>query len=130
MSTFYVPLVAILLLYWRIFMTARNRLRRRLAEKAQVKLTSVAQNGNTYANPAANGHRLATAATIDPASNQVQTVVVPTPVATNVLETKKQDGDICSDSNEPSDNNPGLFLSTFVCLIPNPQQKSTYHSFL
>jgi hypothetical protein len=34
MSTFYVPLVLILLLYWRIFVTARNRLRNRLAQKA------------------------------------------------------------------------------------------------
>ena len=38
MATFYVPLVAILLLYWRIFVTARARLRNRLAQKAQVQL--------------------------------------------------------------------------------------------
>ena len=36
MATFYVPLVVILLLYWRIFLTARNRLRNRLAQKAVV----------------------------------------------------------------------------------------------
>ena len=36
MATFYVPLVVILLLYWRIFLTARNRLRNRLAQKAAV----------------------------------------------------------------------------------------------
>ena len=40
MSTFYVPLVIILLLYWRIFMTARTRLRKRLAAKANVDLTN------------------------------------------------------------------------------------------
>ena len=40
MSTFYVPLVIILLLYWRIFMTARTRLRKRLAAKAQVDLST------------------------------------------------------------------------------------------
>ena len=33
MATFYVPLVVILLLYWRIFLTARNRLRNRMAAK-------------------------------------------------------------------------------------------------
>merc|ERR1719414_1841813 len=42
MSTFYVPLVVILLLYWRIFVTARNRLRRRLAEKAKVQVGNAA----------------------------------------------------------------------------------------
>lgn len=42
MMTFYVPLVIILLLYWRIFMTARNRLRKRLAAKANVNLTKTA----------------------------------------------------------------------------------------
>ena len=36
MATFYVPLVIILLLYWRIFVTARNRLRNRQAAKAHV----------------------------------------------------------------------------------------------
>ena len=36
MATFYVPLVLILLLYWRIFVTARNRLRNRLAQKAAI----------------------------------------------------------------------------------------------
>ena len=40
MSTFYVPLVIILLLYWRIFMTARTRLRKRLAAKANVDLST------------------------------------------------------------------------------------------
>ena len=35
MSTFYIPLVIILLLYWKIFMTARTRLRKRLAAKAK-----------------------------------------------------------------------------------------------
>ena len=40
MSTFYVPLVIILLLYWKIFMTARTRLRKRLAAKAQVDLST------------------------------------------------------------------------------------------
>lgn len=40
MSTFYVPLVIILLLYWKIFMTARTRLRKRLAAKANVDLTA------------------------------------------------------------------------------------------
>ena len=38
MMTFYVPLVIILLLYWRIFMTARTRLRKRLAAKAHIDL--------------------------------------------------------------------------------------------
>ncbi len=38
MSTFYVPLVIILLLYWKIFMTARARLRKRIAQKARVPL--------------------------------------------------------------------------------------------
>jgi len=36
MATFYVPLVLILLLYWRIFVTARNRLRTRLAQKTKL----------------------------------------------------------------------------------------------
>ena len=40
MSTFYIPLVIILLLYWKIFMTARTRLRKRLAAKAQVDFSS------------------------------------------------------------------------------------------
>ena len=78
-TTFYGPLVAILILYWQIFMTARNRLRRRMAEKAQVKMSASVRNGahnaHNVQNNGANGH-LATAATIDPASNQVQTVVV------------------------------------------------------
>ena len=39
MATFYVPLVLILLLYWRIFVTARNRLRNRLAQKAALPST-------------------------------------------------------------------------------------------
>ena len=38
MSCFYVPLVIILVLYWRIFMTARTRLRKRLAAKAHIDL--------------------------------------------------------------------------------------------
>ena len=36
MSTFYVPLLVILILYAKIFMTARNRLRKRAAQKAKV----------------------------------------------------------------------------------------------
>ena len=36
MATFYVPLIVILFLYWRIFVTARTRLRNRLAQKAKV----------------------------------------------------------------------------------------------
>ena len=111
MSTFYVPLVAILLLYWQIFMTARNRLRRRMAERAQVKLTAVVQNGNTTS--ASNGHRLATAATIDPTSNQVQTVVVqPTQVLPDEAGGNKTDEDaLCSDINELSDSHhQGSFL--------------------
>lgn len=40
MMTFYVPLVIILLLYWRIFMTARTRLRKRMAAKANVDLSA------------------------------------------------------------------------------------------
>ena len=71
MSTFYVPLIAILVLYWRIFLTARNRLRRRLAEKAQVSVGQ-AKNG-----VAVNGHHISTAATIDPSNNKIKTVVVP-----------------------------------------------------
>ena len=43
MSTFYVPLVIILLLYWKIFMTARARLRRRIAQKANVNLKTSQQ---------------------------------------------------------------------------------------
>jgi len=38
MATFYVPLIVILFLYWRIFVTARTRLRNRLAQKANVPL--------------------------------------------------------------------------------------------
>lgn len=53
MMTFYVPLVIILLLYWRIFMTARNRLRKRLAAKAHVDLTKTASaNGKANKAPA------------------------------------------------------------------------------
>jgi hypothetical protein len=47
MSTFYVPLVIILLLYWKIFMTARTRLRKRLAAKAQVNFGSNKNSSNT-----------------------------------------------------------------------------------
>ena len=39
--TFYAPLVIILLLYWRIFMTARTRLRKRMAAKANINLHQV-----------------------------------------------------------------------------------------
>ena len=49
LTTFYVPLVIILLLYWRIFMTARTRLRKRLAAKAKVALPVAAKKAN---NPA------------------------------------------------------------------------------
>ena len=95
-------------------MTARNRLRRRMAERAQVKLTAVVQNGNTTS-AASNGHRLATAATIDPASNQVQTVVVPTQVLPDDNGGNKTDEDaLCSDINELSDSHhPGSFLTNF-----------------
>ena len=46
MMTFYVPLVIILLLYWKIFMTARTRLRKRLAAKAKVDLPSAKKTSN------------------------------------------------------------------------------------
>ena len=41
MSTFYVPLFVILILYAKIFMTARNRLRKRAAQKAKVTISGV-----------------------------------------------------------------------------------------
>ena len=45
MTCFYAPLVIILLLYWRIFMTARTRLRKRLAAKANVGLHAKSKKG-------------------------------------------------------------------------------------
>ncbi len=42
--TFYIPLLCILFLYWRIFLTARNRLRNRLAQKARVPQASIRQS--------------------------------------------------------------------------------------
>ena len=44
--TFYAPLVIILLLYWRIFMTARTRLRKRMAAKANINLHQVRKYSN------------------------------------------------------------------------------------
>ena len=49
LTTFYVPLVIILLLYWRIFMTARTRLRKRLAAKAKVALPAAAKKASNAA---------------------------------------------------------------------------------
>ena len=49
LTTFYVPLVIILLLYWRIFMTARTRLRKRLAAKAKVALPVAAKKASNAA---------------------------------------------------------------------------------
>ena len=84
-----------------------------MAERAQVKLTAVVQNGNTTS-AASNGHRLATAATIDPASNQVQTVVVPTQVLPDEGGNKTDEDALCSDINELSDSHhPGSFLTNF-----------------
>ena len=40
MTTFYVPLVIILVLYWLIFQTARQRIRKRLAAHSQAQLVS------------------------------------------------------------------------------------------
>ena len=45
MMTFYVPLVIILLLYWRIFMTARKRLRNRMKAKANISMYAVSNGG-------------------------------------------------------------------------------------
>ncbi len=52
MATFYVPLVVILLLYWRIFQTARSRLRNRLAQKARVPTASTVRRNNDGTNEA------------------------------------------------------------------------------
>jgi hypothetical protein len=38
-STFYVPLLVILVLYWKIFQTARKRIRRRRVQRAHVEPT-------------------------------------------------------------------------------------------
>jgi len=42
-ATFFVPLILILLLYWRIFLTARTRLRNRLAQKTRLPQANVIQ---------------------------------------------------------------------------------------
>jgi len=43
-ATFFVPLILILLLYWRIFLTARTRLRNRLAQKSKIPQASHGHN--------------------------------------------------------------------------------------
>jgi len=48
-ATFFVPLILILLLYWRIFLTARTRLRNRLAQKTRLPQASVIQTATLAA---------------------------------------------------------------------------------
>jgi len=48
-ATFFVPLILILLLYWRIFLTARTRLRNRLAQKTRLPQASVLQTATLAA---------------------------------------------------------------------------------
>ena len=38
MATFYVPTFIILVLYWKIFQTARKRIRKRIAARAAVQV--------------------------------------------------------------------------------------------
>lgn len=45
-STFYVPLLVILVLYWKIFQTARKRIRRRQEQRSTTVLKSSATNNN------------------------------------------------------------------------------------
>lgn len=45
-STFYVPLFIILLLYWKIFQTARKRIRRRQEQRSTTVLKSPTTNNN------------------------------------------------------------------------------------
>ncbi|TRY79130.1 hypothetical protein TCAL_11948 [Tigriopus californicus] len=74
MATFYVPLVVILLLYWRIFLTARNRLRTRQAQKAQVPHSVRKSNPLAGAKAHRNGSHASEAKMS--AKNRVKTVLI------------------------------------------------------
>lgn len=73
MATFYVPLVVILLLYWRIFLTARNRLRTRQAQKAQVPSSVRKPNPLAGVKAHRNGHSSEAKMS---AKNRVKTVLI------------------------------------------------------
>lgn len=61
-SSFYVPLLVILFLYWRIFQTARKRIRRRVTASAG----SSATGAGAVRNPAAGGVIAGAAGKIEP----------------------------------------------------------------
>ena len=118
MSTFYVPLIVILLLYWRIFMTARKRLRKRLAQKAKPLSSQISrqsersqtQNSVTIHNNVASNNTACN-------SNQnVLIVATPTPSARS--PTKLPLGGI-------SENCSITLASTAVTIEPNSNQVQT-----
>lgn len=86
MMTFYVPLVIILLLYWRIFMTARTRLRKRLAAKANVNLTT---NGNANKKAATSSAALKVAKDLKQAPKSNNSAGLPPATSLTTVGTKK-----------------------------------------